>query len=129
MINHVTLEGRLGKDPEVQTFKGNETVVKFTLAYRETWKDRNTNEWKEKIYWFNVETRYNVNRLSQQLKKGDLVVLTGKVVVENWLNPETKVKSNFVKVVANNVNKVEIFKNGGAANTFNGDGPNDDLPF
>ena len=100
MINQCTIEGRLGKDPEVKSF-GNASLIKFSIAHREAWKDKNSGEWREKISWFNVESKNNVDRLTNQLRKGDLVVCTGKVVVESWTNPDTSQKSNFVKFVAN----------------------------
>jgi single-strand DNA-binding protein len=133
MINQAVIEGRLGKDPEVKSF-GSTSLVKFSIAHREAWKDKQSGEWKEKISWFNVESRNNVDKLSNQLRKGDLVVCAGKVVVESWTNPDTNQKSNFVKFVANSINKLEAANrdssNGYTNNNANSnDGESDDLPF
>lgn len=124
MINQAVIEGRLGKDPEVKSF-GNGSLVKFSIAHREAWKDKKTDEWKEKISWFNVESKYNVDKLANQLRKGDLVVCSGKVVVDSWTNPDTNQKSNFVKFVANSISKLEVPNKTEAGSNSN----NDDLPF
>ena len=105
MINQCTIEGRLGKDPEVKSF-GNGSIVKFSIAHREAWKDKASGEWREKISWFNVESKFNVDRLASEIRKGDLIVCTGKVVVESWTNPDTDQKTNFVKFVATTVSKI-----------------------
>lgn len=130
MINQVIIEGRLGKDPVVHTF-GERSIFKFTLAFRENWKDRKSGEWKEKTSWFNVDAVGASSWIVENLKKGDLVVCTGKVVVDNWENPETKVKSNFVKLVANTVQKIEIIKRSVPVDSNPGspDSGSDDLPF
>ena len=80
-VNKVILVGNLGKDPESRSFANGGSVVSFTLATSETWRDKATNERKEKTEWHNVVI-YNENLgkvASQYLKKGSKVYLEGAI--------------------------------------------------
>jgi len=80
-VNKVILVGNLGKDPESRSFANGGSVVSFTLATSETWRDKTTNERKEKTEWHNVVI-YNENLgkvASQYLKKGSKVYLEGAI--------------------------------------------------
>ncbi len=80
-VNKVILVGNLGKDPESQSFSNGGSVVKFTLATSESWKDKTTGERKDKTEWHNVVI-YNENLgrvASQFLKKGSKVYLEGAI--------------------------------------------------
>lgn len=48
-INRVTLLGHVGQAPKI----GN-GVARFSVATTESWKDRQSGEWKEKTTWTNV---------------------------------------------------------------------------
>jgi len=80
-VNKVILVGNLGKDPESQSFANGGSVVKFSLATSETWRDKQTNERKEKTEWHNVVI-YNepLGKIATQfLKKGSTVYLEGAI--------------------------------------------------
>lgn len=80
-VNKVILVGNLGKDPENQSFANGGSVVKFTLATSETWKDKQSGERKEKTEWHNVVIyNENIGKIaSQYLKKGSKVYLEGAI--------------------------------------------------
>ena len=80
-VNKVILLGNLGKDPESRTFANGGSVVNFTLATSETWKDKQTGERKEKTEWHNVVI-YNDNIgqiASRYLQKGSKCYLEGSI--------------------------------------------------
>ena len=80
-VNKVILVGNLGKDPESQSFANGGSVVKFSLATSETWRDKATNERKEKTEWHNIVI-YNepLGKIATQyLKKGSTVYLEGAI--------------------------------------------------
>ncbi len=80
-VNKVILVGNLGKDPESQSFANGGSVVKFTLATSETWRDKQSGERKEKTEWHNVVI-YNENIgkvVTQYCKKGSKVYLEGSI--------------------------------------------------
>ena len=47
-INKVILLGRLGADPEVRVSQEGNKIARFSIATSETWKDKNTNEKKDR---------------------------------------------------------------------------------
>ena len=47
-INKVILLGRLGADPEIRVSQDGKKIARFSLATSESWKDKITNEKKEK---------------------------------------------------------------------------------
>ncbi len=47
-LNKVTPIGNLGKEPEVRFIQDGKKVVTFSLATTESWRDRTTNERKDK---------------------------------------------------------------------------------
>ena len=53
-VNRVILIGNLGKDPEVRKMQSGDSVVSFSIATSETWRDKNSGERKEKTEWHNV---------------------------------------------------------------------------
>lgn len=80
-VNKVILVGNLGKDPESQSFANGGSVVKFTLATSESWRDKTTNERKEKTEWHNIVIyNENIGKIATQyLKKGSTVYLEGAI--------------------------------------------------
>lgn len=83
-LNRVELIGNLGKDPEVQTLEGGQTVVKFSLATSETYKDRQGNnhtetEWHSIVLWNSL-----AQLAAKYLKKGSMVYLEGKLKYRNY---------------------------------------------
>ena len=80
-VNKVILVGNLGKDPETQSFSNGGSVVKFTLATSESWKDKTTGERKDKTEWHNIVIyNENIGKIATQyLKKGSTVYLEGAI--------------------------------------------------
>ncbi len=80
-VNKVILLGRLGKDPEQASFANGGSVVKFSVATSENWKDKQTGERKEKTEWHNVVIyNENLGKIAKDyLKKGSQVYLEGAI--------------------------------------------------
>ena len=53
-INKVILLGRLGADPEIRVSQDGKKIARFSLATSESWKDKITNEKKEKTEWHKI---------------------------------------------------------------------------
>jgi single-strand DNA-binding protein len=84
-VNKAILVGRLGKDPEVRNLENGVTVVNFTMATSETYKDRNTGEKKEITDWHNVVLwRGLADIAAKYLHKGDQVYIEGKIRTRSW---------------------------------------------
>ncbi len=85
-VNKVILVGRLGKDPESKTFANGGTVVQFTMATSENWRDKATGERKEKTEWHNIVIRNeNIGRIATQyLRKGSEVYIEGSIATRKY---------------------------------------------
>lgn len=88
-VNKVILVGRLGKNPEVRSTSGGQSVANFSLATDESYKDR-SGERQKKTEWHNVVVWGKAvdNFVSKYLKKGDLVYIEGKLQTRSWDDKE-----------------------------------------
>ena len=77
-INKVILIGNVGKDPECETQSPTFRVAKFSVATKKSWKDKATQEWKDKTQWHNVQAynyvadavQKNIVRVHQRIHPG-----------------------------------------------------------
>lgn len=53
-VNKVILIGNLGQDPEIRYMPNGGAVANLSLATSETWRDKQTNEMREKTEWHRV---------------------------------------------------------------------------
>ncbi len=70
-LNKVILIGNLGADPEIRRLNSGDQVANLRIATSESWRDRNTNERKERTEWHNIVI-FNENLVKvveQYLKK------------------------------------------------------------
>ena len=83
-VNKVILLGRVGQDPQQKVFESGSTVVTFSVATSERYKDRNGNQ-AESTEWHNIEIWEALAKVAHQyLKKGDMVYLEGKIKTDSW---------------------------------------------
>ena len=89
-VNKVILVGNLGRDPESRKFPSGDSVVSFSLATTESWRDKATGERKDKTEWHNVVIfNENLGRIAEQyLKKGSKVYLEGQLQTREFTDKE-----------------------------------------
>ncbi|MCW2309226.1 single-stranded DNA-binding protein [Rhodobium gokarnense] len=85
-VNKVILIGNLGADPEVRRTQDGRPVVNLRIATSESWRDRNTNERRERTEWHRVVIfSEGLCRIAEQyLKKGSKVYLEGQLQTREW---------------------------------------------
>ena len=79
--NIMMLIGRLGRDAEVRTLPSGSTVLSFSMATDEGYKDKKTGEWVKKSEWTDVSyftTDKAAAYLAPLLTKGAEVFVKGK---------------------------------------------------
>lgn len=75
-VNKHIIIGRLGQDPKEIA---NGSIVRFSVATEDRWKDKNTGEKKVETDWHQVVCfGQTAGFVLKFLKKGDLVYVTGK---------------------------------------------------
>jgi single-strand DNA-binding protein len=127
-VNKAFLIGHIGKKPEKLEFE-NSTLLKFTLATSESYKDKNNNEWKQSTEWHNIAVwGPRAQGLSKFLRKGDPVYVEGKITQRSWEDKEGN-KRYMTEIVARDVKPL----GGGSSSDQGQEEPpkhtDDDIPF
>ena len=79
--------GNLGGDPELKYMQNGRAVCNFTVAVSERWKDRNTNENREKTTWYRVAVwGGQAEACNTYLAKGRQVLVIGNVSTRAYMN-------------------------------------------
>ena len=100
-LNKVQLIGRLGKDPEVQKFDGDNMVVRFPLATNESYKDKN-GQLVESTDWHNIVAWRKLGQIAEQyIKKGMSIYIEGKIRSRSY-DDKDGVKRYVTEIVADN---------------------------
>ena len=87
--NEITLEGRLGKDPELKHVGAKNTALcTFSVATTEPMGGD-----REKTIWHDVKIWQKLaEAVADQMQKGDTICVTGYLDVEEWPDKETGAK-------------------------------------
>lgn len=98
MINKVTIIGRLGSDPEINSTESTK-VTNFNVATNEVWfKD---GEKQERTEWHRVVAFGKLAEIcGQYLEKGKLVYIEGKLRTDKW-ESEDGVSRQTTRIIAN----------------------------
>ena len=94
-VNKVILLGRLGGDPEIRVSQDGSKIARFSIATGETWKDKNTNEKKERTDWHKIVifSPGLSDIVEKYLKKGSQVYLEGQVRTRKYTDQAGTEKS------------------------------------
>ncbi|MHB1953442.1 MAG: single-stranded DNA-binding protein [Sulfobacillus sp.] len=91
-LNQCNFIGRLGKDPESRSLPDGKTVVNFSIACGQSWKDK-SGEKQEKTEWVRIVVFGKLADIcAEYLKKGQQVYLSGRMQTRKWEDKEGKEK-------------------------------------
>jgi len=122
MINKVILVGRLGKDPEIRSTPGGQTVARFSLATDEKFTDRN-GEKQERTEWHNIAAWGKLGEIcGQYLRKGRLVYIEGSIRNDSWDDKETGQKKYRTEIVARDMKMLERKSDGDEGGSYSSGG-------
>ena len=124
-VNKVILIGNLGADPEIKRTQDGRPIANLRIATRETWRDKNTGERKEKTEWHRVVIfNEGLCKVAEQyLKKGAKVYIEGELQTRKWTD-QSGVEKYSTEVVLQNFNSTLTMldgRNGGGGGSFGGD--------
>ena len=100
-VNKVFLLGNLGRDAETKFTPSGAAVTKFAVATSRSWKDQQTNEWKEETNWTNV-VLWRQENLANYLTKGKQVYVEGRLQTRSYDDKDGK-KVYTTEVIADDV--------------------------
>jgi single-strand DNA-binding protein len=100
-VNKVLLIGNLGRDAETKYTPSGAPVTRFAIATTRSWKDQQTNEWKEETNWTNV-VLWRQENLANYLTKGKQIYVEGRLQTRSYDDKDGK-KVYSTEVVADEV--------------------------
>ena len=101
MLNHITIMGRLTRDPELRRTGSGIAVASFTVAVDRDFGGRDGGE-RETDFIDCVAWRQTGEFVSKYFTKGSMIVVSGRLQIRNW-NDKDGNKRRTAEVVADNV--------------------------
>ena len=101
MLNHITIMGRLTRDPELRRTGSGTAVASFTLAVDRDF-GKNENGERETDFIDCVAWRQTGEFVSKYFTKGRMAVVSGRLQIRGWTDKDGN-KRRSAEVVADNV--------------------------
>lgn len=92
----ITVVGNVGREPRQRVVASGVAVADFRVASTPRRFDKSTNSWTDVgTTWFAVTCwRTLAEHCAQSLKKGDRVIVTGKLTTRTWSNDQGEERSS-----------------------------------
>ena len=100
MLNHITIMGRLTRDPELRRTGSGIAVASFTLAVDRDFAPRDGGE-RETDFIDCVAWRQTGEFVSKYFTKGRMIVVSGRLQIRSWTDKDGN-KRRTAEVVADN---------------------------
>lgn len=122
-LNKVIVMGNVGNDPEIRQTSSGQSVCNFNVATNESYEDK-SGQRKDRTEWHKIVVWSKLAEIcAEHLKKGNQVLVEGKLQTNSW---EKDGKKNYsTNIVASNV----VFMSKNEKKIQSKDPFADDLPF
>lgn len=101
MLNHITIMGRLTRDPELRYTQSQTPVASFTLAVDRDFGSRDGGE-KQTDFIDCVAWRQTAEFVSKYFMKGSMAVVSGRLQIRDWTDRDGG-KRRSAEVVVDNM--------------------------
>ena len=101
MLNHITIMGRMTRDPELRRTGSGVPVTSFTLAVDRDFSGKDGGE-KEVDFIDCVAWRSTAEFVDKYFSKGSMVIAAGRLQIRSWTDKEGN-KRRTAEVVTDNV--------------------------
>jgi len=110
MLPQVTVEGRVVNDPELRFAPSGVAVGSFRLVASSRKQDESGQWVDDKTLWLGVTCfKQLAENVAESLRRGDLVVVTGRLQTDEW-ESDTGEKRSRTELVANGVAASLMFR-------------------
>lgn len=108
-LNRADIVGRLTRDPEIRTTTNGKSVVSFSVATNERWKEKTSGEMKERVEFHNIVCWGDLAKLCSNgaMKKGQRVYVSGRVQTRSWETQQGN-KRYTTEIVADSVSLLGV---------------------
>lgn len=100
MLNKTYLIGNLGQAPEIRVMQDGREIASLSLATNSSWKDKQ-GEWNQHTEWHRVTVfqDFYVSWIKNSVKKGDTLLVEGKLSYSEWEDNKSKTKRKGAHIV------------------------------
>jgi single-strand DNA-binding protein len=103
MNSNITIIGNLTRDPELTFLNSGQPTVKLGVAVNRRWQNKKTQEWEEKVSFFNVVCYGKLaDNIATSLPKGTRVIVTGRLEQREW-QTENGEKRSVIEITADDI--------------------------
>ena len=118
MLNHITIMGRLTRDPELRRTGSGIAVASFTVAVDRDFGGRDGGE-RETDFIDCVAWRQTGEFVSKYFTKGRMAVVSGRLQIRSWTDKDGN-KRRTAEVVADNVYFGDSKRDGDSGSAYGG---------
>lgn len=118
MLNHITIMGRLTRNPELRRTGSGLAVASFSVAVERDYPNGGTGE-REVDFIDCVAWRQKGEFVSKYFAKGSMIVISGRLQIRGWTDKDGN-KRKTAEIVAENVYFGESKKSSNATPPTNG---------
>lgn len=116
-LNSFQVIVRATADPEIQSFGSGATKTKLRAVVPERVKDK-SGQWKDAPIWLDIEAwdrgAYKLaENLANQVRKGTVILVTGKLAMDEWTDKSSGVKRSKIFVKADDFQLISGPKDSG----------------
>lgn len=101
MLNHIVIQGRLTRDPELRRTGSGLAVTSFSVAVERDWPNKDTGE-KETDFIDCVAWRQTGEFVSKWFAKGSMIVVSGRLQIKKWVD-NNGIKRHSPEIVVDSV--------------------------
>jgi len=103
MSSSITISGNTTRDPELVFLNSGMASVKLSVAVNRRWQNKKTQEWEERVSFFNVIAYGKIaENISTSISKGTKVIVTGRLEQREWETDKGE-KRSVVEIVADDI--------------------------
>ena len=102
-LNKALIVGNLTRDPEITTIPSGQKVCKFSVATNRVWKDKAGAKQESATFHNIVVWGKQAETSAQYLKKGQQVMIEGRIETRSWDDKSTGEKKYRTEIIADRV--------------------------
>lgn len=120
LLNHITIMGRLTRDPELRRTGSGVTVASFTVAVDRDFSPKDGGD-RETDFIDCVAWRQTGEFVSKYFQKGSLIVVSGRLQIRGWTDKDGN-KRRTAEIIADNCYFGSAKKEGAENSSFGNSG-------
>ena len=121
-VNKVILIGNCGNDPEARQLPSGQQVVNISLATNEVWRERETNEMKERSEWHRVVFFAKLaETVNNYVRRGSKLYVEGSLRTRSW--EQDGIKRYSTEIIADAMTMLDSKSSAGGAYPASGPPP------